>query len=236
MAEPQYWDTGTWDSGTWDSTVAPNPTKKMNGKVAFNTKNLKPREKLARFQTAITKCGATPPLANPTPPLAVCQTSHDTAKTTLDAIEAKEIELTNLRILRDQQMDLAMDHYTALGACVQGASLGDPAFITAKGFDVAGAPMPAPEVSRVMNLVLTHGDHDGAVDASWNRDRSARSYEVQTSPDPMSATSWVPNQIAPRSSCTLGDLTSGSRTWVRVRAIGAGAPGEWSDPAVIVVS
>ena len=208
----------------------------MKDKVALNLKGLKPRDQLAKFQTAITKCAAAPALANPSPTLIVCQASHDAVKTVLDTIDTKETDLTNLRIQRDQLLEVAMGNYGALGACVQSASLGDAAFITAKGFDVASSPTPAPDVTRVMNLVLTHGDHDGLVDASWNRDRSARSYDVQTSSDPMSAASWVPNQIAPRSACTIGGQALGAKVWVRVRAIGAGDPGDWSDPAMIVVA
>ena len=208
----------------------------MNAKVALNIKSLKPREKLAKFQTGITKCGAAPVLANPTPTLLVCQSSHDSTKTMLDSIDAKEAELTNMRIQRDQLLNTAMGNYSALGACVEAGSLGDPAFITAKGFDVASDPSALPDVGRVMNLVLTHGDHDGLVDAMWNRDRSARSYEVQTSTDPMSATSWVANQIATRSSCTIAGQALGTKLWVRVRAIGTGDPGDWSDPAFIIVA
>ena len=101
---------------------------------------------------------------------------------------------------------------------------------------MAGSPTPAPPVGQILNLVLTHGDHDGATDASWNRDKSAYSYEVQTSPDPMTATSWVPNQIAPQSSCTLETQPVGAKLWVRVRAIGTDGPGLWSDPACIIVT
>ena len=79
-------------------------------------------------------------------------------------------------------------------------------------------------------------DHDGLVDTSWNRDKSARSYEVQTSVEPMSVTSWTPNQIAPRSGCTISGQALGTKLWVRVRAIGGDLPGDWSDPAAIIIS
>lgn len=87
-----------------------------------------------------------------------------------------------------------------------------------------------------MNLVLTHSDHDGAVDVGWHRDKSAYSYEVQISLDPITATSWVTNQIAPISSCTIENQTIGTKLWVRVRAVGTDNPGLWSDPAFIIVS
>jgi hypothetical protein len=236
MAQPTTWDAGTWDSAHWDSTVTPVRNKIMNAKVALNLYGLDNRGKLAKLQKAVTKCGEAPALVNPLPPLPECQTAHDAAETQLDLIDTKEAELRNLRLVRDQLMNEALSKYGSLGSCVENKSLGDPAFIAAKGYDVAGTPTPAPPVGRITNLSLSHSDHDGAVDASWDRDRSAFSYEVQTSADPMTAISWVTNHISPRSTCTLSALTSASRIWVRVRAIGSGAPGEWSDPAAIVVS
>jgi hypothetical protein len=230
------WDTGTWDSGNWDSPVTPERKKHMIAKVALNLYGLDNRGKLAKFQTAITKCGEVPPLANPIPLLTDCQAAHDAAEAQLDLIDTKEAELKNLRLVRDQLLDTAVSKYTTLGACVENRSLGDPAFILAKGYDVAGSPTPVPPVGRVTNLSLKHGDHDGAVDASWDRDYSAYSYEVQTSHDPMTPGGWVPNQTSPRSTCTLSGLPSATRVWVRVRAIGGDVPGEYSDPAPIVVS
>ena len=93
----------------------------------------------------------------------------------------------------------------------------------------------APPVGQVLNLVVTAGDNEGSLDVAWDRDRSARSYEVQTSPDPATASSWVARLTAPKSSTTLAGLSSGARIWVRVRAVGSDSTGPWSDPAVKTV-
>ena len=236
MTVPRTWDTGNWDSGFWDEVLTITNHKKMNAKVATNLGGLNPRAKLAKFKTAITKCGTAPALANPSPALATCTTNHDAAETLLDTVDAKESELTNLRVQRDQALATAMANYASLGASVQAASQGDPAFITAKGFDVANSGGSAPPVGQIMNLVLTHGDTDGLTDASWNRDKSAKTYEVQTSPQPMTDSTWVPNQIAAKSSCSIAGQTAGSKLWVRVRGIGKDGPGLWSEPASIIVT
>ena len=66
--------------------------------------------------------------------------------------------------------------------------------------------------------------------------KGAGSYEIWTSSDPLSDTSWSFRASSTKSSGTLGGFTSGAKIWVRVRAIGADAdPGPWSDPAVKVV-
>ena len=92
-------------------------------------------------------------------------------------------------------------------------------------------PMP-----QVGNLVVTAGDFEGTLDASWDFIRGAGSYEVQTSVDPVSGTTWAFKTISNKSSCTMNGFTTGNRIWTRVRAIGAdNAAGPWSDPAVKTV-
>ena len=156
----------------------------------------------------------------------------------LKLIAQKEAELANLRIQRDQLIDAAMADYGTLGACVQTNSGGDPAYITAKGYDVAGSGSPSvtPNVTQPMNLVLTHGDHDGAVDVTWHRDKHARSTEVQICFDALTPTNGVPNQIATKSSCTIENQVPGTKLWVRARSIRKDGPGLWSEPAFIIVS
>ena len=210
----------------------------MNAKIAENMFGLKPSDQLAKYQTAITKCGEAPPLPNPKPSLVNCQASHDAANDMLKLIAAKEAELVNLRVQRDQLIDAAMADYSTLGSCVETNSGGDPAVITKYGFDVAGSGTPSatPHVTQPMNIVLTHGDHDGAVDVTWHRDKQARSTEVQICVDPLSPTKWVPNQIATKSSCTIENQVPGTKLWVQARSIRKDGPGLWSEPAFIIVS
>jgi hypothetical protein len=52
----------------------------------------------------------------------------------------------------------------------------------------------------------------------------------------MSESSWAFKMSLAKSSGTIPGLASGSKMWVRVRAVGAdNKPGPWSDPAVKVV-
>ena len=238
-AQPQNWDEGpgsVWDTGFWDPSVAPIVDKIMNAQVALNTTHLKPADRMAKFDTRITQCGTTPALTNPNPPLAECTAASTAAKAAIGTVDQAEKALTNLRIVRDQLVAVADNKHALLGACVQDRSGGDPAFIAGTGFDVAGAVSPAPKTPHVLNLVLTHGDLDGSVDAAWNRDRQALSYEVQTSPDPITATSFIANQTAPKSSCSILNQPIGAKVWVRVRAIHRDGPGGWSEPAFIIIS
>src|SRR3974377_2286401 len=112
MANQGLWDTPSarWDVGNWDSTLAPGPdSKRMNAKVALNLTNIDNRWKLAKFQTSITKCTGNAAIGTATPPIADCQSAHDAAETVLDTVDAKEAELKNLRVQRDQLMATVMN-------------------------------------------------------------------------------------------------------------------------------
>jgi hypothetical protein len=103
------------------------------------------------------------------------------------------------------------------------------------GFSTRGAAVGIASLSKVANLSLTTGDNKGEVDAHWNRVAGANSYEVQWSPDPFTDASWKNCTGVTKSKTALTGMTSGSKIWVRVRAIGASGPGAWSNEVLITV-
>ena len=105
----------------------------------------------------------------------------------------------------------------------------DPvAVIESANFSSRAGKTPAGVPAQVMNLAVTAGDHDGELNAQWDPITGAKTYEVQTSPDPFTATSWSKTKSVTKSSVVLTALTSGARVWVRVRAIGSGGEGNYS--------
>ena len=54
---------------------------------------------------------------------------------------------------------------------------------------------------------------------------------VQKSPDPISPTSWQQASVVTKSKTTVSGLTSGTKYWFRVAAVGTAGQGPWSDPA-----
>ena len=208
----------------------------MKAHVAVNTRNLKPRPKLAKLQKGITKLTGNADMPNPNPTLASAQAKHDLAATKLDVLDTKEADLKTARLDAAAAVDDAMFTYGLLGKFVDNKAAGDAAKITNAGFDVAAASAPIGAIGQVMDFALTEGDHTGTLDYMCKPTKGASLYELQTSPDPMTETSWKFADSSPRSSGTLKGLVSGSKTWVRMRAKGADPePGEWSDPAVKVV-
>jgi hypothetical protein len=74
------------------------------------------------------------------------------------------------------------------------------------------------------------------LEAQWDPVRGASSYELQTSVDPVTGSSWSFKDVSTKSTIHLNTFTSGAKMWVRVRAIGAdNNKGPWSDPAAKTV-
>jgi hypothetical protein len=104
------------------------------------------------------------------------------------------------------------------------------------GFPIRADAAPVGPMTQVLNLVVSAGDNDGTLDCGWDPTKGAGSYEVQVSVDPVTSTSWAFKDVSNISTLTLTGLTSGSKMWVRTRAIGAGNnKGPWSDPATKTV-
>jgi hypothetical protein len=80
-------------------------------------------------------------------------------------------------------------------------------------------------------LAATAGDHDGEIDLSWDTVAGAKSYVIEKSPDPPTPTSWAHAGVSTKSKMTISGLTSGTRSWFRVAAVGPSGQSGWSDPA-----
>ena len=79
-------------------------------------------------------------------------------------------------------------------------------------------------------------EFDGALRASWDQVRGAGADEIQASVDPVTPTSWAFKDISTTITTVLKDFTSGTKMWIRVRAVGGGSErGPWSDPAAKTV-
>jgi hypothetical protein len=61
--------------------------------------------------------------------------------------------------------------------------------------------------------------------------KGTKSYEVQQSTD---AANWQHAGVATKSKLTVSGLTTGTKYWFRVRAVGGNATSPWSDPATKV--
>jgi hypothetical protein len=90
----------------------------------------------------------------------------------------------------------------------------------------------ASETVAPAGLSASAGDHEGEIDLIWDKAKGAKSYVLERSPDPPTASSWAHEAVSPKSSATVNGLTSGTRYWFRVAAVTSAGQSGWSDPAL----
>jgi len=134
---------------------------------------------------------------------------------------------------RDEVTRVALEiAYANLGGKVQTVSGGDPAVITARGYDVVSAHAPV-TYGQITGMVATPGDQAGHI--HWMSDPSgAPIIMLQTSPA-VSPPVWTDQEPATKSSGDIGNLPSLTRVMVRACAKGSNNTGAWSDPAFVIV-
>ena len=160
----------------------------------------------------------------------------DEAETANDDYETAKTTANEKLTIRNLKLDALTSGITLQSSYVEDNSTTE-ADVESAGFAVrAASTSPAGPPGQIHNVSVTAGDNNGSSDVHWDPDQSAKTYEVQTSPDPFTDISWVHRESVTQSSVTLTGLTSGTRIWVRVRAIGSKSQkGPWSEPVSKIV-
>jgi hypothetical protein len=218
-------------------TPTPENTRMASLSPGFSRLNVKQLIALAELVASklAPAAPATPPLPNMAAKVTALSAASTAAKTADDTYEAAKAALVNLKATRDQKADeLRMAHKSCASA-VESEAGGEETLLSASGYALAAVATPGVPVAQISNLSVTASSMDGALDAVWDPDPSARTYDVQvTTVDPV-AGPWVTRQQPTGSAASVDGLTSGNRVWIRVRGVGPKGPGPWSDPATKIV-
>jgi len=184
------------------------------------------------IKTGMTGNANTP---NPNPSLVAMGALTTTAETKLTALNAAEAAYKAALLACDDAFIAHNAGLTLQAAYVQDVTGGDPVKIESCNMPIRKPSTPLGPLGQVLDLLVKAGANEGELKASWKKLRGAASYEVQVSVDPFTPTTW--RGVAPSSKVrtVITGLTSGAKMWVRVRAIGSGDPGPWSDPATMIV-
>ena len=241
---PRYGEQGAiYGQVFYSAGASENPQTKKRKPMADIKQNLSRQNPTQLIQLADNQAKLMAPAAPKTPPIpnmaatiAELVTAQAAAKTANDAYEQAKAALASLKTVRDNAADALRTKLGETATKAASESKGDPTMLQAAGYQLANAtPPPTPGVVQPLNLVVTAGDMDGAVDVSCDPPAHTRTFEWQvTTGDPMTGPYHTAKQTS-ASSTTLTGLTSGSRIWVRVRAIGTKGEGPWSDPATKIV-
>jgi len=232
----RYDQNETYDgSARYDDFTVPLTRKKMKPKLGLD--RLKPQEVVALGKTvkaAMTTNAATFPNANPT--MVALGALITAAEDGITASDTADATAKLVRTQRDTLVAALAAGLTQEAGYVESRAAGSATIIEQAGMAVKAPSEPIGPMPQVLELAVTASDHEGWLDWMCKPVRGVSSYEVWTSADPMTEASWKFAFSSSKSSGTLKGLTSGSKVWVRVRAVGADTdPGPWSDPAVKVV-
>ena len=243
-----FYDQGpsiTFDSGLYyddaENPPATTKTKRTVNKVLRNWPRLGIADLLAAAKRIVESNAANPDIPVPNAAYTALLAAYTATVTDQQKVIADEQLLKTDRDSRDASWDTLLACLLTYASYAEGSTASDLAKLHKAGFEISGTPAAstmATAAALTMNLVLTMGDNDGELDASWDPVSGARVYEIQTSVNPLDATLWKPYGVPQtRSSLAITGLPSGQRMWVRVRAIGTSdtAPGAWGDPAVKTV-
>ena len=231
-----FFDAGnTYDSGIlYDEALPPTRGKTMI-QIALDLKNKNDAD-LKQYSTDhIAKVNGNAAIPAPVPAAPAYLIVHDAFGTALTNFNNAQTAAQQATVLKDTARDALEAVLTQRARNIEGMTGVTEAIALSAGFVVKGAKSASTPLAQVTNLALTTGDADGELDAMWNRVTGAKSYEIQISVDPFTATSWQSKPSVTKSKTTLPGLPSGAKSWVRVCATGPAGQGPWSNPAIKVV-
>lgn len=200
-------------------------------KAKLNFRRLSVPEKIAKAKQIVTSLRDNPNFPNPSPSLTAMTTGIndlDTAYTTTQAAKQSLKSAVTDQSAKEDRLDQLVSQSASYVESVAG---NDERLIHEAGMDTKSSGNAPSQVSIPTGLEVTIGDKDGELDPSWDKVAGARSYVIQISPDPPTATSWRHADTSTKSRATIGSLVSGTRYWFRVAAVGASGQSGWSDPA-----
>ena len=140
---------------------------------------------------------------------------------------------SELAVLEGQLDDLLILE----AAYIQKTSAGDETKINLLPVEMKASPGPTTAPGQVTDLKLSPGANAGEVKSALKKTTGAQGYEYEYTTDPTKPDTWEHLETSSGSRTTFTGLTSGSKIWVRARAVGGKKTGKgaWSDPATITV-
>jgi hypothetical protein len=206
-------------------------------KIKLNFRQLSINEKIAKAkQIAAAVESNDVEFKNPSPPLTLIKNAINELETAAkETQEARQVAKTKTSA-QNQKEDTLDKLISQLSGYVESVAGDNEELVRSAGMDTrataggSGGAVPAVPPA----LSATRGDHEGEIDCAWDTVSGGRSYVIEVSPDPPTATSWRHSSVSTKSRNTTGNLTPGTRYWFRVAAVGTAGQSGWSDPAVCI--
>lgn len=204
-------------------------------RIRLNLRNLSVTEKIAKGRQIVTAITNNTSFANPNPPLAEVTATLDDLEKAFASVQAARSEVATKMVTQDNAATKLDQTLTQLAGYVESVAGKDDTLITSAGMETK-ASRSAPTVPAApQGLSATAGEHEGEINLTWKPITNSRSYVIESSLDPATASSWMHAGVATAANKTISNLTSGKRYWFRVAAIGAVGQSGWSEHATKVV-
>ena len=204
-------------------------------KIRLNLKNLSVTDKIAKGRHIVTAMNNNANFPNPNPPLTEVTASLDELAQAFALVQSAKSEVATRVITQDNAAARVDQVLTKLAGYVESCAGSDATLITSAGMETK-ASRSAPALPSVPQAVGANaGEHEGEINLFWKAVANARSYTIEFSDNPATATSWTHVGIATSASKVIANLTSGKRYWFRVAAVSAGGQSGWSEHATKVV-
>jgi fibronectin type III domain protein len=201
-------------------------------KVKLNMRNQSVPEKVARGREIIAALTENPDFPTPTPTIATLTAVTNDLATAFQEQEVAKQQAATKTAAKNEKEDIFDRTFSQSAAYVESVAGDNQTLIRSAGMATRSvAVSSAGKASTPVSLNTTNGDADGEVDLSWEPVSGAKSYVIEISNDPPTDKSWTHAGVSTKSSWTASRLTSGTRYWFRVAAVGTGGQSGWSDPA-----
>ena len=233
------WGQGKWnDGGVWNGASPNPPVRRAMKIIKMPVASLNPADLNAAAAVLLTRL-ADNHTDFPSPPVTALTADHTALNTKLNELASLQTQLAAKSMEIDATCVLVRTDMNALGDWAEGVTQ-DPAKLVLIA-PLRATPTPMGLTPRVMNLLLSIGDMATEIHAHWQSlaKQGVKTYDVQTQLNPLNndpnSGTWVPQPSTTKSKSALTGFTPGARIWVRVRGVGTGGIGEWSDPATSIV-
>jgi hypothetical protein len=198
-------------------------------KIKLGLSRLSVPELIGLSQQITNAMTGNPNFTTPNPALATITTATGDLQAAYNAANTARIESKNKTIEQNERGDALRALLTQLASYVDNISAGKQSVITSAGMDVQSSPTSEAELSPPTGFTTTTGDGDGEIDLSWNSVANAQSYVVERSLVAPPAAAWEHQVTTTKSKITADNLSSGTRYWFRVAAVGSKGQSGWSD-------
>src|SRR5436305_9405873 len=176
-------------------------------KVKLNISRLSIPQRTAKCRQIVTAMTGNPNFPNPNPPLATVTATLNDLDAATNAAQASRQETKAKTADQNNKDDIASGLMSQLAAHVESVAGGDEGIILSAGMDTKAAPTAASDIPDApANLSATAGDRDGEIHLSWEAVSGAKSYIIELSADPITATSWAHARVSTRSGQTIDRL------------------------------